>query len=105
MIINNMKENEHFGQQLKFYLNTKGIKADWLAKQLGVTSPTINEYFRSQEPRRVTREKILNGLGITEDDLYNFDNEVQEEEAVYNVVEKEDDYIKITPSQLFIKSF
>ena len=72
----------------------------WLSEKLGVSSPVINDYYRSDNPRRDTKAKILKALGITEDYLYNFGNEVQEEEAVYNVVEKEDDYIKITPSQL-----
>lgn len=91
---------KHFGQQLKMYLEFKGIPATWLAKKLNISPSGVDGYYLAREPRYETREKILNGLGITEDDLYNFGNEVQEEEAVYNVVEKEDDYIKITPSQL-----
>ena len=93
-----MKENLHFGEKLKFYLKSKGIQSSWLSEKLGVSNPVINDYFKSDNPRRETKSKILIALGLTEEELYAYsNNQVEEEQGVY---EKKDEMTQIPTSEL-----
>ena len=93
-----MEENLHFGERLKFYMKSKGIQSIWLSEKLGISHPVINSYYKSDNPRRETKAKILGALGITEEELYAYgNNEVQEEQGVY---ETKDEMTQIPTSEL-----
>lgn len=93
-----MKDDMHFGKKLKNYILGNGKKSDWLAKKLLVANSTINEYYKSDNPRRETKAKILGALEITEEELYAYgNNQVEEEQGVY---EKKDEMTQIPTSEL-----
>lgn len=65
-----MNLNRHFGEQLEKYIEKKGIAINKQAKKIGVSYQAYTDFFKSKNPRIGTQEKILNGLGITLEELF-----------------------------------
>ena len=74
-----MNTDKHFGESLKKYMTDKGLKANALADKIGISQAGFSEYYKSEYPRPSTRNKILEALGITEDELFGVKKAVVEE--------------------------
>ena len=78
-----MSTNKHFGEYLSRYIETKGINAGKIAKKLNMTYNGFTFYYKSKNPRPETQEKILNVLGISLDELFNEQKEVNDDIVDY----------------------
>jgi len=65
-----MNLNRHFGEALKKYIEDRGIAINKMADRIGVTYQAYVDYFNSKNPRDVTKTKILEGLGVTIEELF-----------------------------------
>lgn len=92
-----MNLNRHFGNALKKYIEEKGINASAIAEKLGMTAPGFYAYYKSKNPYDETKMKILNSLGIAEEQLFEITNEVLESSGEYIVREP---MIEIPQSEL-----
>ena len=84
----------HFGEMLKEYLDKKGIKQAHIAKKIGVSTAAFNDYFKAQNPRKSTKTKILDGLGITLEILHNEGKEAIKASERENALLKEIDELR-----------
>ncbi len=65
-----MEEKTIFAQNLRKFLNEKGIKKKELADKVGVKAPVVSNWLGSNYyPRPKTLQSIADALGVTVDEL------------------------------------
>lgn len=92
-----MNLNKHFGIALKKFVENNNLNAAGIAEDMGLTAPGFYAYYKSKNPYDKTKYKILDALGITEEQLFESNNEVKECVEEYIV---KDPMIKIPQSEL-----
>jgi transcriptional regulator with XRE-family HTH domain len=90
-----MNLNSHVGQLLKLYIKKNGINASRIARLMDVTPQTLQTIYSSKNPQEETLNKLLAALGISMDDLYQFE-ESQNNENVINKDKKKTVEIPMT---------
>ncbi len=77
---------EVFAKNLKWYMESKGINQKELAKILGVSAPTVNEWLKSKKYPRIDKIEILaNYFGILKSDL------IEEKSTEHREMQKKND--------------
>lgn len=90
-----MNLNKHFGNALKNYIEKRGIAVHKQAERVGVSYQGYLKYYESENPRLATKNKILIGLGITEEQLYEPEDKIdykkkyEEEKETANILREQ----------------
>lgn len=90
-----MNLNKHFGNALKNYIEKRGIAVHKQAERVGVSYQGYIKYYESENPRLATKNKILIGLGITEEQLYEPEDKIdykkkyEEEKETANILREQ----------------
>lgn len=59
--------------RIREVLNERGIKAKWLAEQVGVSSPALSNYLKNRrQPDAAVLARIAKALDLTVDDLLTY---------------------------------
>lgn len=91
-----MNLNSHIGQLLKLYIKKNGINASHIARLMDVTPQTLQTIYSSKNPQEETLNKFLAALGISMDDLYQFEESQANNESVANKAKKKTVEIPMT---------
>lgn len=74
--------NKHFGKALSNYIDNRGLAVHKQAEKIGVSYQGYIKYYESENPRPITKNKILNGLGITEEELFGIEKVEENNEVI-----------------------
>ena len=85
-----MNLNNHFGKTLKNYIENNKLNAAGYAEKMGITAAGFYAFYKSKNPYDETKRKILNALGITEEELFGIEERKVESdlEIRYSELEK-----------------
>lgn len=99
-----MNLNSHIGQLLKLYIKKNGINASHIARLMDVTPQTLQTIYTSKNPQDETLNKFLAALGISMDDLYQFEESQANNENTVNKAKKKTVEIPVTDFEYLMKA-
>lgn len=59
-----MATKQHYGEMLKKYVKERGFSQTAIAEKLGVSNPTVSQYFASVSPSIDTISRVCDALGV-----------------------------------------
>ena len=70
-----MAETTHVGRKISRLREQRGIKQETLAEQLGISLQSVSKIEQSESVDEATLDRVANALGMTKDDVKNYNDE------------------------------